>query len=260
MRLKSKTPKWVIFIGLLFLIIVFFIVYYNNKKTESKYITASSVIKTLPPDFKNTLLSMYDNQPQMGSDGKMYKIDISTSILPEQGMCIFNLCKKVKPKMTLEIGFAYGFSTVFFLAGIKSNNIGSHVVMDPFELTDWHGIGLKKVEELKMDSFFRFLPEFDFNGLPNLAKENLRFDVIFVDGDHRFDFVLMDFTLSDYVIANNGYIIFHDIWMPSIKKVVEFIKKNRSDYQVYEEIPSPQMIIFKKISSDKRQWDYFNSF
>ncbi|MDD5570363.1 MAG: hypothetical protein PHD97_04315 [Bacteroidales bacterium] len=97
-------------------------------------------------------------------------------------------------------------------------------------------------------------------GIPDFAREKLKFDVIFIDGDHRFDYILLDFTLSDYIVADNGYIIFHDLWMPSTKKVVEFIKNNRSDYQVQEDIPAPQMKIFKKVANDKRQWDYFRSF
>ena len=121
-------------------------------------------------------------------------------------------------------------------------------------------MSLKKIEELKMDSFFRFIPDYDMFGIPELARENQKFDVIFIDGDHRFDYVLIDFTLCDHIISDHGYIIFHDLWMPSINKVVEFIKKNRSDYQVQEDLPSPQMLIFKKISNDKREWNHYNSF
>ena len=50
----------------------------------------------------------------MGSDGKMYKLDGVSKIGPEEGMYIYELCRKINPQRTLEIGFAYGFSTLFF--------------------------------------------------------------------------------------------------------------------------------------------------
>lgn len=227
-----KNKKWIIITVLVVLCISIGFLVTNNFHLFSKQESITQLIEKLPEAFKKTLISMYEGQDQMGLDGKMYTLDLSTSISPEQGMCIYNLCQKIKPEKTLEIGFAYGFSTLYFLASIKSNNVGSHIVMDPFEIRDWHGIGLKKIEELKMDSFFRFIPDYDMFGIPELARENQKFDVIFIDGDHRFDYVLIDFTLCDHIISDNGYIIFHDLGMPSINKVVKFIKKNRSDYQV----------------------------
>jgi predicted O-methyltransferase YrrM len=254
----KKSFRWIL-IGLVCLgILVVFIRYYIIK--ENSHESISSIIDPLPVAFKNALISMYNRHDQMGSDGKMYKLDAETRILPEQGMCIYNLCKKIKPNKTLEIGFADGYSTIFFLASIKSIGMGYHVAMDPFEISDWHGIGLTKVEELKMDSFFRFVPEYDLFAIPDLAREKQKFDVIFIDGDHRFDYVFLDFTLADYIIADNGYIILHDLWMPSIKKVVKFIKSNRPDYEVQTDIFSPQMLVLKKIASDKRPWDFYSSF
>jgi predicted O-methyltransferase YrrM len=251
--------RWIIIVAVVLCVTVGFFAIINvlrNNKQEP----ITQVIEKLPEPFKNTLISMYEGQDQLGTDGKMHKLDLSTSISPEQGMCIYNLCQEKKPQKTLEIGFAYGFSTIYFLASIKSNNLGSHTAMDPFQHRDWYGIGLKKITELEMDGSFRFIPDYDVFGIPQLAKENHKFDVVFIDGDHRFDYVLMDFTLCDYIISENGYIIFHDTGMKSIKKVVKFIKKNRSDYKIHDDITSPQMLIVKKISNDEREWNHYKSF
>jgi len=221
---------------------------------------ARKTIDSLPIVFKDVLFSMYSGQEQYGTDGKTYKLDISTSILPEQGMYIYNLCKKIKPKKTLEIGFAYGFSTIYFLSAIHSNTCGYHTAIDPFELSYWHGVGLKKVNELKMDSFFRFMPQFDYTGVADLINENQKFDVIFIDGDHRFDYIFLDFMLADQVISKNGYIIFHDLWMNSTQKVVKFIKANRPDYEAEENTSGLRMMVFSKKSEDSRPWDNYESF
>jgi predicted O-methyltransferase YrrM len=255
-----KKKKWTILIFVVILCISVGLLAEIAFLPLGKKESIAQVLEILPVDFKKTLLSMYEGQDQMGLDGKMHKIDMPTRITPEQGMCIYNLCQTVKPQKTLEIGFAYGFSNLFFLVSIKSNNGGSHTAMDPFEEIYWHGIGLKKTEEHNMDPFFQFIPDYDMFAIPELAEKNQKFDVIFMDGDHRFDYVLLDFTLCDHIISDNGYIILHDSSMPSIKKAVKFIKKNRSDYQVQKDLSSPQMLIVKKISDDKRDWNHYRSF
>lgn len=218
-----------------------------------------NVLEPLDQSFAAALESMYACQPQMGTDGSMHILDGITGISREEGMWIYELCRKIKPKRTLEIGLAYGFSTMYFLAAIKANGMGSHVAMDPFEITDWHGIGLKKAQEMGMDRSLRFIQEKDVFGLPALAREGLQFEVIFIDGSHRFDDVLLDFTLSDYVCAKGGYIILDDAVMPSIRKAVSFIENNRSDYQ-RQDTPIDNIRVFKKLDDDRRQWNYFVPF
>jgi predicted O-methyltransferase YrrM len=218
-----------------------------------------NVLEPLDPSFAAALKSMYAWQPQMGTDGSMHILDGITKISPEGGMWIYELCRKIKPKRTLEIGLAYGFSTMYFLAAIKANAMGSHVAMDPFQITLWHGIGLKKAQEMGMDRSLRFIQEKDVFGLPALAREGLQFEVIFIDGNHRFDNVLLDFTLSDYVCVKGGYIILDDLWMPSIRKAVSFIESNRSDYQ-RQDTPIASIRVFKKLDDDRRQWYHFVRF
>jgi hypothetical protein len=69
----------------------------------------------------------------------------------------------------------------------------------------------------------------------------------------------MDFSLASLVCEPGAYIIFDDIWMPSIQRVVAFIRGNRHDFEV---VPAPEarIAIFRKIDKDKRKWDHFVSF
>lgn len=257
---KMKNKKWIIILSVLILCASVSSLVISGFLPFARQEPISRVLEVLPEDYTRILLSMYAGQEQMGSDGVMHRIDRSTKISPEQGMCIYTLCQKIKPQKTLEIGFAYGFSTLYFLAAIESNNSGIHTAMDPFERSYWYGIGLQKIKEVEMDSSFRFIPDYDFLAIPELARKNQKFNVIFIDGDHRFDYVLMDFTLCDLILSKNGYIILHDAGMPSIKKVVKFIERNRPDYQVQKDIPSPNMLIVRKISDDNRKWNHYSSF
>ena len=54
-----------------------------------------------------------------------------------------------------------------------------------------------------------------------------KFDFIFIDGNHRFDDVLVDFYLSDQLISPGGLIVFDDMWMRSVRTTINFILTNR---------------------------------
>lgn len=275
MKIFLRSCSWIV-ITILVILTLFFLMRGHNKglffsansvwhplfKTiglASQKEPIQEVLKSLDPSFAATLKSMYDRQPQVGTDGSMHALDGVTKIPPELGMWIYELCRKVRPKQTLEIGFGNGFSTIFFLAAIKANRMGSHVAMDPFEITDFHGIGLKKAQELGMHGSLCFIEKKDVFGLPELAQEGKQFEVIFIDGDHRFEYVLLDFFLGDYVCAKEGYIIFDDFDMPSVKKAVSFIATNRSDYKK-QDTPLDRIAVFKKVGDDRRQWTHFVPF
>jgi hypothetical protein len=83
--------------------------------------------------------------------------------------------------------------------------------------------------------------------------------VIFIDGNHRFDDVLVDFTLSAELCPMGGCIVMDDMWMPSIRRAVAFIRSNRNDF---EEIKTPvsNIAAFQRICADGRQWHHYVEF
>ena len=95
--------------------------------------------------------------------------------------------------------------------------------------------------------------------MPLLAAGGLQAQLIFIDGQHRFDNALVDFFLADAICATNGIIVFDDMWMPSIQKVVRFIANNRSDYR-YRETNVQNAAVFSKVGGDERPWDHFVDF
>lgn len=194
----------------------------------------------------------------MGSDGIMHSLTPDTGVSLADGMYIYDLCKKLKPQRTLEVGFAEGFSTMFFLAAQTTNGVGSHIAIDPFEVSGWHGLGLQKVKESGMNNQFRFMQALSIFALPALAAEGSHFEIIFIDGDHHFDGQLADFLLSDPLVTKGGYLLFHDTWMSSTKKLVSFIERNRPDYT---HLPTEVNIgAFQKVGDDHRDWRHFVDF
>lgn len=218
-----------------------------------------SELEEIGEPFASALASIYKSEPQMGQDGRRYEVDSATRISIQEGLCLYHLCREAKAQLTMEVGCAYGFSTLYFLAAHATNPTATHVAIDPVENSLWHGIGFHKVKEVAMQERFRLAEEPSVSAIPMLMSEGLQFDLIFIDGNHRFDDVLVDFTLCARACRQNGVIILDDMWMPSIRKVVSFVRRNRADF---EEVPtnSENICVFRKTDEDRRGWRHFENF
>jgi predicted O-methyltransferase YrrM len=218
------------------------------------------IIAPLGEPFVSVLCSMYDCEPQLGADGKSYPVDSKAAVPPRQGMLIYNLVCDTKPENTLEIGLAFGFSTVYFLAALKKNGKGHCYALDPYQVCNWYSIGLMREKVVNAPAgTLVFSNEDSIQGLARFAREQRHFGVIFIDGYHRFDDVLIDFSLASLVCEMGGHIILDDLWMPSIQRVVAFIRRNRADFI---EVPTPisNVAVFRKTNADNRPWHHFEAF
>jgi predicted O-methyltransferase YrrM len=227
------------------------------KRTTSR--PAEELLAPLPERFRTRLLSMYAGEPQLGPDGKMHEIDATTRIGPEQGMWLYQTCRELKPKQTAEIGLAYGFSAIYFLAAIHETGNGFHTSIDPLPGRFEVAIGPHQADKLDMKHAFRFIKERSYRAMVDLARGDERFELMFIDGSHRFDDALVDFTLAAELCPADGYIVLDDMWMPSLQRAASFIRKNRTDFA---EIKTPvwNIAAFKRIGTDGRKWDHYAEF
>jgi predicted O-methyltransferase YrrM len=205
------------------------------------------------------LATMYENHPQRGTDGLMHQMDTLTRISIPQGHLLAALYAEIRPKLSIEIGLAYGFSTLFFLDAATQIGGGRHIAIDPFEETAWHGIGCQAVKELNFDTMFEHIPDASVLALSKMYKEGVKSDYIYIDGAHNFDYALVDFFFSNLLLNVGGIVVLDDTWMPSIQKVVSFIRTNLKGHQ---EITTPVVNVacFVKIKEDDRVWDHFAAF
>jgi predicted O-methyltransferase YrrM len=217
------------------------------------------VFAEIDPPFRAALLSIYRGEPQLGLDGQRHEINTIYGIGASQGMWLYDLCCARRPNTTLEIGVSYGVSTLFFLAAIAKNKAGNHTGVDPHVRSHWHGIALAHVRALGMESSFRYMEELSCRAAIDFARENRTFDVIHIDGSHRFDDVMTDFYLFAPLCPVGGYIILDDMWMNSVQTAASFVRANRSDFV---EVPTPisNMCVFERIREDVRDWDHFRTF
>ena len=220
-------------------------------------------LATLDSRFRSPLLSMYRGESQLGTDGQQHPIDKDTKIHPSQGIWLYDLCVSVRPKSTIEIGMAYGYSTIFFLAAIETNQAGHHTSVDPFQRSSYYGIGLTHAQALTTtkgsNSSFSLIEDRSDRVAIDLARTNTTFDIIFIDGNHRLDDVLVDFYLYAPLCTIGGHIIFDDMWMSSIQTVVAFVRANRSDF-VEVRTSESNISVFQRVGDDAREWSHFREF
>lgn len=218
------------------------------------------ILSSLPQPFRSALLSMYASEPQLGEDGQMHALEGNTGLSPSAGIWVYELCRRVRPLATLEIGLAYGFSTVYFLAALAENGKARHTAIDPYQrhAPGWRGIGLEHGKRFGGDKF-RFIEERSSAALIHLAEQSELFEIILVDGRHLFDLALVDFTLSAELCSMGGYIVLDDVWLPSIQRVVSFIRANRKDFAEFE-TPIANIAAFRRTGTDDRKFRHFVEF
>jgi predicted O-methyltransferase YrrM len=214
---------------------------------------------TLDPNTLTTLAEMYDADALLGTVSEHpITLDKNTRISPEQGATLRRLMMDSSASRSLEVGFAYGFSTLWMLDALRKQPKAVHVAIDPFEKSQWHGIGLKQVDKIRFEGKFKWLQDFSIHALSDLIRQGENFDFIYIDGNHRFDDVIVDFYLCDQLARPNTLIVLDDMWMPSIRAASSFIIENRS-YTV-ESQPVRNILALRKVRDDDRDWQHFRRF
>jgi predicted O-methyltransferase YrrM len=176
------------------------------------------------------------------------------SIKREEAAFIYELIQKNKLTKTLETGLGFGNSACHIMAAHQQKHIG----IDPFQ-KEYNYVALKNVEAIGCQSLFDFREDFSHNVLPQLLKEGATFDFIFIDGDHKFDGIFVDFYYADLLLEDNGFVLFHDTWMRSTQLVSNFIKKNKDNY-ISVACPLRNFHLFQKKKTDTRDGMHFKEF
>ena len=226
---------------------------------------ASSLMSTL---FRERLASLHAGEPQLGVDGTRHQIDATTRISPVEGVALVHLVAQVAATRTLEVGLGYGFSTAYLLAALANRQqpeAVSHDAIDPFQFSDWNGIGITTAMDLVAtspwlsDSSFHCIHERSDIALAGLLKAGRVFDLTFIDGFHRFDDVLVDFTLAAQMCPMGGVIVLHDMWLPGIASIAGFVRSNRSDFTEVQ-TGCENLFAVQRVGEDVRTWDHFEPF
>ena len=226
---------------------------------SSSRIRLQALAPSLDQNTLNALADMYDGKTLLGTESENpIAIRIEVGASPEKGAILRQLMIDNSASRSLEVGFAYGFSTLWMLDALRKRPEAVHVAIDPFQKSQWHGIGLNQVDKIRFEGKFKWLQDFSIHALSDLIRQGEKFDFIYIDGNHRFDDVIVDFYLCDQLARPGTLIVLDDMWMPSIRAASNFIIENRS-YTV-EQQPDRSMLALRKVRDDDRDWQHFEKF
>jgi predicted O-methyltransferase YrrM len=162
-------------------------------------------------------------------------VEIHSATSKEQCKFLQKLIQENEFKNSIEIGFAYGISTLAIIDQVTKNN-GSHVAIDPFENTYWGGNGLDLLEQAGYNSSLTFIEDFSYIVLPDLLRQGKKFDFAYIDTGKMLDFLMIDFFYLDKLLEVNGIIVFDDAQFPGIRKLLRYLSQ-MPHYEVCNQYP-----------------------
>lgn len=230
-------------------------------------------------------------------DAKGERHELHSQVDVDEGRFLHDLVAK-HPEIarTLEVGCAFGLSSLHITGATHGRSGAHHVIVDPFQTTDWRSIGVDNLRRAGVTAF-ELVEEPSELALPRLLSEGVEpFDLIFVDGWHTFDHTLLDMFYATRLLRVGGYLVVDDCGWPSVSKAVSYFSKypcfevvggsatsnlgHRAaravgrvikpvadvalphwlyDYP-FGMVKHRSMMALHKVSEDERRWDWFRPF
>jgi hypothetical protein len=165
-------------------------------------------------------------------------IDRPHGMMTSELKILAELVQTSRAKQVLEIGMAFGSSTLAMLEALRSVPDAHLTSVDPFQMhptapdggvgEGYGGVGLENVRKAGFDLKHTWIGLPDYLALPKLAQEGRRFDFIFIDGYHSFDYAMVDFFFADLLLKPGGMVLFHDSGSLAVHRVCQFVAANKA--------------------------------
>jgi predicted O-methyltransferase YrrM len=82
------------------------------------------------------------------------------------------------------------------------------------------------IEEAGLTYLVEFHAEESQTALPRLLSEGRRFDLAFIDGNHRFDFVFLDLVYAGRLLHGGGIVFVDDVQLRAVERAIRFCTTN----------------------------------
>ena len=199
-----------------------------------------------------------------GSDGSVHQI-FPVAADPVEGEALRDWVVREGAVQTIEVGLGYGISALYICEGslVVGNEAAHHVAIDPYQDTRFAGLGLQLLDEAGVADLVEHHAEESQVVLPRLLSEGRRFDLAFVDGNHRFDWVFVDLYFLGRLVCPGGVIFLDDYQLPSVRRATSFFVINLGWTHVF--VSNPDVlhrwaVLRTSPESDDRQFDHFIDF
>jgi predicted O-methyltransferase YrrM len=177
------------------------------------------------------LLDIFGTKQVRAEDGSFLPLHSNTTL--EQCKFLQELINEVRPDSSLEVGLAYGISTVAILEALsKPGKEFHHRVIDPFQ-QDWKDIGLLNIERAGFMDKVTFYRKFSDQVLPELTAQGLKVQFAYIDSTKVFDILMTDVYYITKMLETGGILALDDCGWPGIRILARFLSQHPA-YEVYK--------------------------
>lgn len=221
---------------------------------------------------------IFDKQQVVDEAGNTHPLH--SAIVLEYAQALYGAVLAHRPGVVVEIGMAYGISTLAILTGLRE--IGTHgrlISIDPRQTSVFKGIGVRNVRCSGMSDRHELIESFDYVALPRLLERGETIQFAYIDGWHTFDYCLLDFFYLDKLLEPGGIVGFNDAGWRSVHKVLGFVQTHRKYMEIdvglgkdYRRLNPVRILAgqitgrshadryFQKLESWEPRWDFFAPF
>lgn len=153
------------------------------------------------------------------------RIPLHSNTSREQGLFLQKIFDQIKPLKSLEVGFAYGISSLFILEKHRENGscAGAHLVIEPDNY--WGNAAVFNIEKEGLSHFLQIQRDYSDKVLTKLYHENYRIQYAYIDTTKQFDVIMQDFYFINKILDVGGVVILDDCGgeCPGVQRVARFI-------------------------------------
>lgn len=186
------------------------------------------------------LISILSTRSVSDRSGRIYNLHSNLPII--ECTILSEWLKLYKPKKLLEIGMAYGISSLVISDYARKDKSIRFDIIDPNQKEEWNNIGLYNLTKVEFFNF-KFYSKRSEIFLPEQCKKGIEYDFAFVDGWHSFDQVFVEFFYLHRLLAIGGLLVFDDLHLDSIQSIIKYI----SYFGGYERVPIPKTKFAKEL-------------
>jgi predicted O-methyltransferase YrrM len=206
-----------------------------------------------------------DGTAVANSDGTVHDL-FPVAVGAAEGEALRDWIVREQATRTIEVGLGYGLSALHICEGLLAyagEAMACHVAIDPYQARRFSGLGLQLLEEAGVAGMVEHHEEESQLALPRFLGEGRTFDVAFVDGNHRFDWVFVDLFYLGRLLRPGGIVFLDDYQLPGVARATLFYQTNLG--WRLEEVSAPDVlhqwaILRTAVVQDTRPFDYFVEF
>jgi predicted O-methyltransferase YrrM len=204
-----------------------------------------------------------DGEVVSRSDGAARRLE-PLAVSPAEGAALRGWVVREGATRTIEIGLGYGVSALFLCEGLLANGgpDARHVVVDPYQ-PRLGSCGLQVLEEAGLTPLVEHHAEESQLALPRMLGEGRRFDLAFVDGNHRFDGVFLDLAYLGRLLRPGAVVFLDDHQLPAVARAASFFLRNLA-WTLEEVSPADALhqwaVLRTARTADERRFDFYVEF